>query len=199
MNVQAPHHTGPATLVTPPRPSFVEVYREHAAYVWHSLRRLGVPERDRPDQVHDVFVVVLRRLDDFDSARPMKPWLFGISYRVAAAYRRRGYTRNEDVKAEEAIARASTTGDVDAALRRRDAQIVVQEALRLMDLDQRAIFILHDVDGVPVPDCVADLGAPLPTLYSRLRIAREKLARVAKRHVAPPAATAGGNLEGAPR
>ena len=46
--------------------SFVSLYREHFAYVWRALRRLGIRDADLPDLTHDVFVVVYRKLADFD-------------------------------------------------------------------------------------------------------------------------------------
>src|SRR5687768_13409182 len=59
------------------------IYKEHVGYVWHALRRLGVPEKDRADLAQDVFVVVHRHQDAYDPTRPIKPWLFGIAFRLA--------------------------------------------------------------------------------------------------------------------
>ena len=72
-----------------PRPETHEVYTTHFRHVWHSLRRIGVPWADLEDAAHDVFVVVHRRLTDFDPERPIKPWLSGIAYRVASDRRRK--------------------------------------------------------------------------------------------------------------
>ena len=41
--------------------------------MWHTLRRLGVRQRDLADVTHDVFVTVYRRLDSYDPARPLRP------------------------------------------------------------------------------------------------------------------------------
>jgi DNA-directed RNA polymerase specialized sigma24 family protein len=58
---------------------FPLLYKEQFAYAWKTLRRLGVLERDLPDVVHDLFVVVFRHWQDYDRSRPVKPWLFGIA------------------------------------------------------------------------------------------------------------------------
>ena len=47
------------------------------------------PRRSSKYSAHDVFVVIHRRLVDFDATRAIRPWLFGISYRVASEHRRR--------------------------------------------------------------------------------------------------------------
>src|SRR5207248_2142231 len=71
------------------------IYEAQFGYVWHSLRRLGVRERDLEDLAHDVFVAFYRGIEGYDRARPVKPWLFGIAFRVASDYRRRAQHRLE--------------------------------------------------------------------------------------------------------
>src|SRR5262245_32120237 len=85
----------------PEKTSFAELFEEYFAYVWHSLRRLGVPERDLEDVTHDVFIRVYGRLDTRDPARPLRPWLFGFALRLAAEYRRRARNRLELLVAAE--------------------------------------------------------------------------------------------------
>ena len=63
--------------------TFKEVYDEHFRFVWRSLRRLGVRESDVPDAVQDVFLVVHRRLAEFEGRSKVTTWLFGICFRVA--------------------------------------------------------------------------------------------------------------------
>src|SRR5678816_2857953 len=80
-SVVALRFTGPAPVMTQ---TFEEIYAEQLDYVWHSLRRLGVDDRDREDLAHDVFLVVYRRLASYDPACSLRAWLFGIAYRVVA-------------------------------------------------------------------------------------------------------------------
>ena len=60
------------------------IFETELDYVWRSLRRLGVRERDVDDVTHDAFIVVYRTLDQYDPSRPLRPWLFGIASRHAA-------------------------------------------------------------------------------------------------------------------
>ena len=46
--------------------SVEEIYRAHFGFVWAVLRRLGVPDRDLEDVAQDVFIVVHRRLPEFE-------------------------------------------------------------------------------------------------------------------------------------
>jgi RNA polymerase sigma-70 factor (ECF subfamily) len=156
-----------------------EVYRLHADFVWKTLARFGVPDRDRPDQVQEVFVVVHRRLATFRNEGEMTSWLFSIARRVAAAYRRRAYRVKETVTAEpEAQIAASDCPENDAAMRHARAQM--ETILDRMSIDQRAVFVMFEIDGMTGQEIAALMECPLQTVFSRLRRARE----VFERHVA---------------
>ena len=73
------------------------VYDEHFDYVWHTLRRLGVRAADLEDLAHDVFVAFHRTRATYDPSRPIRPWLFGIAFRVSSDHRRRARHRYEVV------------------------------------------------------------------------------------------------------
>ena len=175
---------------TPPHgpPDFRAVYEAHFDYVFHSLRRLGVYDRDLEDLAHDVFVAFYRGLDGFDPARPIKPWLFGIAFRVASDHRRRARHRFEvqgdgtDGRAE--FADAQPLADEQAAAGQERA--VVRAALETLDLDRRAVFVMHDLDGHAMPEIAAALSVPLNTCYSRLRLAREQFATAVRRRMKRP-------------
>ena len=154
---------------------FEAVYRDQVGYVLHSLRRLGVHDRDLEDLAHDLFIVVARKLDDHDKERPIRPWLFGIAFRVALDYRRSARSRREqlgDAASDPVDARPMA----DAQLEVAEKQRLVLAALDTLRMDQRAVFVLHDLDGTRVPEIAAALGIPLNTAYSRLRLAREQFA-----------------------
>ena len=48
-------------------------------YVWNSLRYLGVRPDDLADVAHEVFLQVIRHLDEYDADRPVRPWLFAFA------------------------------------------------------------------------------------------------------------------------
>jgi RNA polymerase sigma-70 factor (ECF subfamily) len=160
-------------------PELPAIYREHFQFVWHTLRRLGVPARDLPDVTHDVFLVVHKKLGDYDRSRPMKPWLFGIAFRVASDRARKFSTHRERLEeGPEAVA-----GDDDALLllEKAEAKKLFEASLERLDLEKRAVFVLHEIEEQPAPAIAESLGIPLNTVYSRLRVARETFAKAARR------------------
>jgi RNA polymerase sigma-70 factor (ECF subfamily) len=155
------------------RPSFPAIYEQEFSYLWHTLRRLGTEARDLEDTVHDVFVVVHRRLGDYDATRPLRPWLFGIAYRVASQQRRRAPPPMR--AGEDALRELPDDGpSAEALLAAGQARSRVHRALEALPLEQRAVLIMHDLDGCSAPEVADALNVPLNTVYSRLRLARDK-------------------------
>lgn len=148
---------------------FAAVYRDHLEYVWRTLRRCGVATKDLEDLAHEVFLVVHRRLADYDRARPMRPWLFGIAYRVASDHRRKVARRSEDAEGAELPA-SDASPELQAV--QRQAVELAHRALAAIDDEARAVFLLAELDGVAVTEVAHSLEIPVNTAYTRLRRAR---------------------------
>ena len=158
-------------------PAFVDVYTAELAWVWRTLWRLGVRERDLEDVAHDVFVVVHRKLHDYDPGRPLRPWLFGICFRTALDQRRKSaHSREIPSEPDDRVADDHVV-DAATVVEHKQNQALVQRALASLPLEQRAVFVLHELEGTAIPACVDILEAPMNTLYSRLRLARAAFTR----------------------
>jgi len=160
-------------------PDLGAIFDEHFQYVWATLRRLGVREADREDLVHEVFLKVHSRIADYDTSRPIRPWLFGFAYRVAADHHRLARHRVE-VLGVHADAQAAVA-PADEGVAASEERTLLLDALQTIDLDRRAVLVMHDVDEVPIPEIAHQLDVPLNTAYSRLRLARQQLAAAVTR------------------
>jgi RNA polymerase sigma-70 factor (ECF subfamily) len=148
------------------------IFQAEFSYVWNALRRLGVPARDLEDLTHDVFLRVHAEWHGYDPARPIRPWLFGFAFRIASDYRRLARNRLEifgDASEREAV----EPSGLEQVLR-NEALCIASRALESLDIDRRAVFILHELDGVPVPAIAETLSISVNTAYSRLRMARQQ-------------------------
>jgi RNA polymerase sigma-70 factor (ECF subfamily) len=154
------------------RARFRAVFDRQFDYVWISLRRLGVHPGDLEDVAQDVFVHVCRRFDEYDAARPIRPWLFAFAFRCAADWRRLARHRYETM-GERPDSVDQSAGAEEAIARTEDAELVMR-ALECIDLERRAVFVLFELDGCPMKEIAESLGIPLFTGYSRLRTAREE-------------------------
>jgi len=158
---------------------FRQIYDREFNYVWHSLRRFGVWDRDLEDAAHDAFVVIHRKLHTYDQDRPLKPWLVGIAFRIASDFRRRAQHRHEIVSDE--IEAVDTAGDALQQIDARERRGLVRQALDTLDEDKRAVMVLHEIEGHTIVAVSEMLEVPLNTCYSRLRLARERFTSAVKR------------------
>ncbi len=151
-----------------------DVYDAELDFVWRSLHRLGVDARDLPDLAQEVFVVVHRRAAEYDAARPLRPWLFGICAGLARNHRRRAFRRGERLTAEppERVAEGDPESDADRARRRERGQ----RLLAALDPEKRAVFVMFEVEGMSGAAIAEALGLALGTVHSRLHAARRQLA-----------------------
>jgi RNA polymerase sigma-70 factor (ECF subfamily) len=151
---------------------FEETYRAHFKFVWRSLRRLGVPRADLPDACQEVFVVVYKKLESFEHRSRVTTWLFGICFRVAQARTRRAY-RHREVADEDLLLRVPSEGsDAVSKLERHEALAIAEAILARMSLEQRAVFVLFELQEMSSQEIAESLEIPRGTVHSRLRLAR---------------------------
>jgi len=149
--------------------TFYAIYERELSYVWKTVGRLGVDPAELADAVHDVFVIVHRRWGDIDFERPIRPWLFGIARRVAAAARR---------KRRELAAPELEASSPPAPHPERD---LLWRVLAELDDDRRDVVILHELEGYTGAEIAAILEIPANTVHSRLRLAREDMRTILQR------------------
>ncbi len=149
------------------------VVRDYAGFVGRSLRYLGVGEADLEDAAQEVFIVVHRRLDDFEGRSLLRTWLYGICLRVAHSLRRKAATRREHLMAEPPE-RGAAPGQ-DAELQAKEARARLQHLLAELDEEQRSVFVLYEIERMPMKAVAEAMGCPLQTAYYRHQAARRKL------------------------
>lgn len=160
------------------------LFREHATFVALFLTRLGARQEDVDDLVQEVFLVAhLRGGYVAASARPTT-WLAEIALHIlrnARRARHRSRLEADDV----AIAAAVATG-VGPDERAEDVEelALVQLALDDLEIEQCALFVLHELEGQSCSAIAAGLGIPIGTVHSRLHAARTAFLKAYKRQAA---------------
>ena len=164
--------------------TFEASYREHFAFAWRALRRLGVPERDLGDATQDVFLVVHRKFHELDLEHPIASWIYAICLRVASDRRRSAAHRHELLADETEPAEASEQATAEHLEQQQNAErrALLEAALEAMPLEQRAVFTLFELEGRTGEEVAALLDVPAATVHSRLRLAREVFRRSIERH-----------------
>ena len=163
-----------------------QLVKEHGAFVWRSVRRLGVPEGDVDDVVQQVFLKARDRLPELtpDSA---KGGLYRLALGLASNHKRGLRRRREESlgEQEEGVAR----GDEATRFEQR---ALLDQILEPLDLDLRAILVLHEVEELSTGEIAQLLEIPPGTAASRLRRAREEARAALQRFQARNPALRGG-------
>jgi RNA polymerase sigma-70 factor (ECF subfamily) len=150
-----------------------QVFREHSAFVMRTARRLGVSAGDLDDVAQEVFMVIHRKLPDFDPTTPLRAWLFGIVRNAACDYRKKAYRKREVAGVYEVC--ESPSPDQEAILEIEEARRILDRAMDGLDEEKRAVFVLYQLENIPMKEVALAVGCPLQTAYSRLAAAREKV------------------------
>ena len=154
-------------------PDISKVYEEHFRYVWRCLRSLGVRDALLDDALQDVFIVVQRRLPEFDGGVQLRTWLYAIALRIARKYRvrqRKDVTTIDGTRADDEL--TAPGGDGEVVLHSNETLRIARRALEALDDDKREVFVLARVEEMSAPEIASVLGVPVNTVYSRLRAAR---------------------------
>jgi len=142
--------------------------QEHLRLVWRVLRRSGLAEPDADEAVQDAFWILERRFDDVP-VRAEKSFLISTALRLAADRRRSAASRPE-VELEGDPPAQSLPPDELVALRR--ARRLLDVALDSLSAEQRAVFVLVEMEELTGPEVAEALAIPAGTVASRLRAAR---------------------------
>lgn len=152
--------------------SLSQLYRAQHRFVWHSVRRLGVPDEAVEDAVHEVFMVAGRRLAEFEGRASHKTWLFAIALRIVQSQRRsdRRHRRRTEALAAESLAAPSPN-----LYARSEAAATLHRLLDVLDDDKRAVFVLAELEGMSAPEIAEATETNVNTVYARLRTARQRV------------------------
>ncbi len=155
------------------------LYGAHHGFVFRVARRLGTPAEEIEDVVHEVFVVVLKKIDQFQEGR-LTTWLYRITANVASHRHRKRRTRRAlaDMAQRVGLGEPPTPESLSAAA--SDAR-AVEQILERMSPKKRAVFALFELEGLSGEEIAEREGCPLNTVWSRLRHAREEFCRIANR------------------
>ena len=192
MGAVRPLHVAPAasaadpdTVARTPALGVEGLFERYFDFVWRNARRMGVREEDLDDAVQDVFVVVHRRLAEFEERSSVETWLFSILLRVVQHYRRSKARRLARLTALLHF----TGGDAEPQaqegalelLTRHEQASLLHRLLGEIEDGKRAVFILIELEQRSAPEVAEALGMNVNTVYSRVRAARQELERAVAR------------------
>jgi RNA polymerase sigma-70 factor (ECF subfamily) len=160
-----------------PESSCLEAYDKELDYLFETLQRLGAGPREVEDLAQEVFVVLHRNWATLDLSRPLRPYLFGVAFRVVCAHRRR---RAREIPHPE-LDTPDAGNSPESLLQSKQSVGLLMAALERVPLPRRAVVVMHDLDGVPIAEVATRLSISRFGAYARLRKARKELASAVRR------------------
>lgn len=153
--------------------------REHFAFVFRTLRRMGVPEGDADDAAQQVFLVASAKISTIAVGRE-RAFLVATALRIASRSHR-SRTRRREVSDEALEGRLDPTPGPEELLEKRRARELLDSILDRMTQEQRVVFALYEIEQMTMAEIAEALQIPSGTVASRLRRAREHVATALQR------------------
>jgi RNA polymerase sigma-70 factor, ECF subfamily len=159
-----------------------EVYEAQFNFVWRSARRLGIRPPQLDDIVQEVFVVVQRRLPEFEGRAAIRTWLYAITRHVVRAHYRSNARKPLALSAD-----ADTTCDTrdpgpESSVLALQGRKLLYALLDELDEDKREAFVLAQLEEMTGPEIAEALELPLGSVYSRIEAAQKAFDKALKRH-----------------
>ena len=155
------------------------IVTEHFDFVWRSLRRLGIPVADTDDAVQEVLLTFSRKLGSVETGRE-RAFLFAVALRVASTSRRSRARRPESLELDVLELESDDLGP-EELVELAHARPLLDDLLNELTLEQRAVFVLHELEELEVGAIASLLDVPRGTVSWRLAEARRAFARAAER------------------
>jgi RNA polymerase sigma-70 factor (ECF subfamily) len=171
----------PASLAATAAATFRQLFDAQARFVWRALLGLGLSEADVADASQQVFVVLHQKLGRLEAGCSPRTFIYGICLRVASDFRRRAHVQRERLCADPPEATGPATQEEQVA--QREGLRLLQQALDGLDPVQRAVFVLYEIEELPMIEVARALGCPVQTAYSRLHAARRGVAAALGEHL----------------
>ncbi|MBN1608284.1 MAG: sigma-70 family RNA polymerase sigma factor [Polyangiaceae bacterium] len=149
-----------------------QVLGEQWRCVWRTLRGLGVRPIELDDAVQQVFLTFAKRQDDVEPGKE-RAFLVQVAVRVASNTRR-SHARRPEQGIDCCDLSTHPDPHPEALLDAKQERQALQRILESMPDEQRAVFILFELEGLTSSEIAQALGIPPGTVGSRLRRARNK-------------------------
>ena len=168
-------HSAPP--VPTPEGVCLAAFEAELGYIFATLKRLGAASHEVEDLAQEVFVVLHRNWKTLDTDRPIRPYLFGVAFRILCAHRRRRAREIlfADVEADDGAL------NPEGSLQSKQSVALLMAALADLPMSRRAVVVMHDLDEVPIADVARSLSITRFGAYARLRKGRRELAAAVRR------------------
>ncbi|HVV52240.1 MAG TPA: sigma-70 family RNA polymerase sigma factor [Polyangia bacterium] len=160
-----------------PDGSCLDAFDRELDYVYGTLQRLGARSCDIDDLLQDVFMALYTNWPTLDTTRSLRPWLFGVAFRVVRTYRRRRARERPDGGLDPTDVALNPEG----WLQGQESLTLLAAALERVPEARRSVVVMHDLEGLEVLDIARQLSITKFGVYARLYKGRRELIAAVRR------------------
>jgi RNA polymerase sigma-70 factor (ECF subfamily) len=166
--------------VSPREDLLPELVRAHWANIWRFLRRLGFEPHVIDDAAQDLFLVVLRRIEEVTPGNE-RAFLFGAALRIASNLKLKSA---REVPTSELEPASDDDGNTTLEERLDDerARALLYRLLSELEENLRSVFVMYELEQMTMHEIADVLEVPHGTVASRLRRARDDFRSRLARH-----------------
>jgi len=159
--------------------TFERIYDERFGDVERWIRAFGGRSPDVADLAQEVFIVAFRRLPEFDGQN-VGGWLYQITRRKMRDYRRLSWVKHFFTdRTGSAFESPAIRADQLAQIENSEKQVLLQRILNKLPAEQRAAFVLFELDGLTGVEIAEVQQVPINTVWARIYRARHRLQSLA--------------------
>lgn len=175
---------------------FRNIYESWFHDVAKWIYALGVPKSDAEDLAQEIFLVVRRKLAQFDGGN-LPGWLYRITQLTVRDHRRRAWFRNLVFRRQQVdISRLPHGADGPArSYEHQEDRRQLQALLAKMTEKRRATFVLFEIEGYSGEEIAEIQDIPLGTVWTRLHHARKEFWRLVREQQRRDQTPSGGERE----
>jgi RNA polymerase sigma-70 factor (ECF subfamily) len=151
-------------------PLFEELFKLHHQRVYGVCLRMTRNAAESEDLSQEVFVQVFRKLYTFRGESNFKTWLHRLTINHVLMHFRKNRRRRREQTTEDGVLPEQVITSFSVLDR-----IALEEAIAKLAPGYRAVFILHDVEGLQHSEIASILGCSVGSTKSQLHKARLKL------------------------
>jgi len=154
--------------------------------VYRLALRITGNTQDAEEVVQDAFWSVLRHIDTFRGESLLGSWIYRITANAAYQKLRRAAHRRDEIPLDQVLPilddgphPGDPSGDwsaqIDDPAIQRELRDVLASAIDELPANHRAVFVLHDVEGLSMAEVADALGMSLATAKTTAHRARLRL------------------------
>jgi RNA polymerase sigma-70 factor (ECF subfamily) len=170
--------------------AFDELVRRYTQIVYRVLYKILRHEEDTQDALQDTFVSAYRALPRFRQDARFSTWIYRIATNAALMKARARKTNlvsldhpTDDSDARTAWELPDWSATPDEEIMTVETRRIMEEAIQALPAEQRAAFVLHDIQNLSSAETAAAMSITVSAVNSRLHRARVFLRDRIGRHL----------------